>query len=87
VPSGATRLCLGCHKGLNGGRKLSTQPGRESTVSGDTRNARIPKRNAKGQLPVKVGGRSDYRVFKFSRSVSDKEAEGRTNRLKEVYDA
>ena len=56
-------------------------------MSGDTRNARTPQRNAKGQLPVKVGGRSDYRVFKFARSVSDKEAEGRTPRLKEVYDA
>lgn len=56
-------------------------------MSSETRDARTPKRNKKGQLPVKVGGRLDYRSFKFSRSVSDKEAEGRITRLKEVYSA
>lgn len=83
---GATVLRLGCHKGRFGGRKMSTIPARECTVSGDTRNARTPKRNSKGQRPVKVGGRSDYRVFKFSKHVSEKEADARTIRLKEVYD-
>ncbi len=91
MPSGATRgatvLLLGCHKGRFCGLKLASSPPRESTLSGDTRNTRTPKRNTKGQLPVKVGGRSGYRVFKFSRSVSDKEAESRVARLKEIYEA
>ena len=53
----------------------------------ETRRTRTPKRNAKGQCPVKVGGRDNYRVFKFPRTVSDKEVDQRTERLKEVYDA
>jgi hypothetical protein len=56
-------------------------------VSAETRRAKLPERNAKGQCVVKVGPRSEYRVFKFSRSVSDKEVEQRRDRLKEVFDA
>lgn len=52
----------------------------------ETRQSRIPKRNEKGQCPVKIGGRDDCRVFKFSRTVSDAEVEQRSDRLKEVYD-
>lgn len=56
-------------------------------MSAETRRAKLPERNAKGQCVVKVGPRSDYRVFKFSRSVSDKEVEQRRDRLKEVFEA
>ncbi len=56
-------------------------------MNAETRKTRTAKRNRKGQLAVKVGGRSDYRVFKFSRSVSDKEADSRKDRLKAVYHA
>jgi hypothetical protein len=55
-------------------------------MSAETRRAKLPERNAKGQCVVKVGPRSDYRVFKFSRSVSDKEVEQRRDRLKEVFE-
>ncbi len=56
-------------------------------VSTETRRAKLPDRNGKGQCVVKVGPRSDYRVFKFSRLVSDKEVEQRRDRLKEVFEA
>lgn len=59
----------------------------ELGVDTNTRKTRATKRNEKGQLPIKVGGRSDYRVFKFGSSVSDKDAALRTDRLKEVYEA
>ncbi len=55
-------------------------------MTAETRRTRVPKRNGKGQCVIKIGGRGDYRTFKFSRSVSDKEVEDRTIRLKEVYD-
>lgn len=34
---------------------------------------------------MKVGGRDDFRVFKFSKSVSDQQVEERVQRLKEIY--
>ena len=53
----------------------------------ETRRAKLPDRNSKGQCVVKVGPRHHYRVFKFSRSVSDKDVEQRRERLKEVFEA
>lgn len=56
-------------------------------MSAETRRMKLPKRNSKGQCVIKVGPRTDYRVFKFARSVSDKEVEQRRDRLKEVFEA
>jgi integrase len=49
------------------------------------RNSRTPKRDRRNQTSFKVGGRTDYRVFKFSATVSPKEVEARRERLKEIY--
>jgi len=54
-------------------------------LAGNTRNSRIPKRDGRNRITVKVGGREDYRVFRFSDSVSPKEVQARVARLKEVY--
>ena len=52
-----------------------------------TRNSRTPQRDDRNRTVVKVGGRDDYRVFRFSDSVSPKELEARRTRLKDVYAA
>ena len=78
---GATRVCFSHRSGW------LWHPVERLSVSAETRRAKLPERNAKGQCVVKVGPRSDYRVCKFSRSVSDKEVEQRRDRLKEVFEA
>ena len=56
-------------------------------MAAQTRRSRTPKKNERNQTTVKVGGRNDYRIFKFSDSVSPKELEARRNRLKDIYAA
>jgi hypothetical protein len=54
-------------------------------MASHTRNSRTPKRDKRNQTVVKVGGRIDYRPFKFPDSVSPKEIEARRIRLKDIY--
>ncbi len=53
-------------------------------MAAPTRTSRVPKRDSRNRTTVKVGGRDDYRVFRFSDSVSPKEVEARVVRLKEI---
>lgn len=54
-------------------------------MAAQIRRSRAAKADDRKRTTVKVGGREDYRVFKFSGSVSPKEIEARVARLKEIY--
>jgi len=56
-------------------------------VAAKTRKSRTPKPDDRNRVRAKIGGRSDYRVFTFSASVSSRDADARIARLREVYEA
>lgn len=50
-----------------------------------TRRSRIARPDERHRTPIKIGGRDDYRSFKFPKSVSIDEIEARRDQLKKVY--
>ena len=54
-------------------------------MASHTRNSRTPKPDGRNRTVAKVGGREDFRVFRFPNSVSPKEIEARLSRLKDIY--
>jgi hypothetical protein len=75
VPKGILWLSYSSH--FDTWKRLNMRP--------TTRQTKADKRNEKGQLVRKVGGRTGYRVFKFGKDVSPAEIESRVAKIKEAY--